>query len=59
MIIFMQDIIFVLWINISSFKNYVNINLISVSAVLKKYDLKMTFHISAQHVNSLTVITVI
>ena len=55
----MQDIIFMLQINVSLFKSYVNINLISVSAVFKKYNLKMTFHISAQHVNSLIMMTAI
>ena len=59
MIIFMQDIIFVLQINISLFKSYVNINLISVSTVLKRYSLKTTFHTLTQHINSLTAVIAI
>ena len=51
--IILQNIIFTLQINISLFKNYININLISVSTILKKYDLKTIFHILMQHVNNL------
>ena len=54
MIIFMQNVIFMLQINISLFKSYVDINSISVNAVFKKYNLKMTFHTLIQHANSLT-----
>ena len=55
----MQDAIFTLQINVSSFKNYVDINSILMSAVLKRYSLKTTLHISTQHVNSLAAVTVI
>ena len=55
----MQNIIFILQINVSLFKNYININLISVSTIFKKYSLKTIFHILTQHVNSLAVMTVI
>ena len=51
--IILQDVISVLQINASLFKNYVNINSISMSTVLKRYDLKMTLHILMQCVNSL------
>ena len=55
----MQDIIFTFQINALLFKNYVNINLILMSTILKKYNLKMTFHILTQHVNSLTAVIAI
>ena len=59
MIIFMQNIISALQINILSFKSYVDINSISMNVVFKRYDLKITFHISVQCVNSLTAIIAI
>ena len=55
----LQDIISALQVNTSSFKSYVNINSISVSTVLKRYNLKTTLHTSVQHVNSLTAVTAI
>ena len=57
--IILQDIISVLQINALLFKSYVNINSISMNAVLKRYDLKMTSHILMQHVNSLAVMIAI
>ena len=48
-----------LQINVSLFKSYVDINLILMNAIFKKYSLKMTFHTLTQCVNSLTAVIAI
>ena len=55
----MQDVIFTLQINISLFKSYVDINSILMNVIFKRYDLKMTFYILTQCVNSLIVMIAI
>ena len=57
--IILQNIIFILKLNIKMLNNNVKINVMKVSDFFKKYNLNMTLHNLAQCVNSLAVIIII
>ena len=59
MIIFMQDAIFTLRLDIKMLDNNVRVNVTEMSDFLRKYDLNMISHILIQCVNSLTVMIII
>ena len=59
MIISMQDVIFMLRLDIKMLDNNIRINVIKASSFFKKYNLNMTLHILMQYVNNLTVIIII
>ena len=59
MIIFMQNVIFTLKLNVKMLDINVYINLIKVSSFFLKYNLNMILHILMQYVNSLIIITII
>ena len=59
MIIFMQDVIFMLRLDVKMLDNNVRINVIKANSFFKKYDLNMILHILTQYVNNLTVMIII
>ena len=59
MIIFMQDINFMLKLDIKMLNRNVRINVIKMSNFFKKYSLNMTLHILIQHINNLIMIIII
>ena len=59
MIIFMQDIIFILKLDAEMLDINICVNLMKMSSFLQKYDLNMILLTLMQCVNSLTTVTII
>ena len=59
MIIFMQDVLFILRFDAEMLNNNVKVNVIKASDFLKRYSLNIILHILMQCVNNLTVMIII